>query len=100
MTIQVMARYTVNIHPNMPYVAMMESTPVMGVEMRKESVAPFDAPDFLMEVAKGMTPQEQPGTGMPKMEDFRTDFTSLEPKCFVTMLSGTNSCKRPANTSP
>ncbi len=39
--IDVIARYTVNIHPNIPYVAMMESTPVMGVDIRKESVAPL-----------------------------------------------------------
>jgi len=78
----------------------MESTPVMGVEIRKDRVAPLDAPDFLMEVAKGMTPQEHTGSGMPKMVDLNTDFTSEEPRCLVTILSGTNSCKMPANTRP
>jgi len=78
----------------------MESTPVMGVEMRKESVAPFDVPDFLMAVASGITPQEHTGSGMPKIVDLNTDFTSEEPRCLVTILSGTSSCKIPANTSP
>jgi len=78
----------------------MESTPVIGVEMRKESVAPFDAPDFLMEVAKGMTPQEHTGRGMPNTVDFTTEEMLSFPRCLVTMLSGTNSCKIPANSSP
>jgi hypothetical protein len=84
--IEVIARYKVNIQPNMPYVAIMESTPVIGVEIRKESVAPLDAPDFLMEVARGMTPHEHIGRGMPNNVDFKTDFTSEEPKCLVTMF--------------
>jgi hypothetical protein len=78
----------------------MESTPVMGVEMRKDRVAPLLAPDFLMDVAKGMTPQEHTGRGMPKIVDFKTEEMLLLPKCFVTMLSGTSSCRMPAKASP
>jgi hypothetical protein len=52
----------------------MESTPVIGVDMRNERVAPLLAPDFLMEVAKGMTPQEQTGRGIPNNTEL--------PKCF------------------
>jgi len=78
----------------------MESTPVMGVDMRNESVAPLLAPDFLMDVANGMTPQEQTGRGMPKMVDFTTEEMLSFPKCLVTMLSGTISCKIPAKRSP
>jgi hypothetical protein len=98
--IEVMALYMVNIQPKIPYVAMMESTPVMGVEMRKESVAPFEAPDFLMLVAKGMTPQEQTGKGIPKTVDFMTDQMFSFPKCLVTNVSGTSSCMIPAKMSP
>jgi len=90
----------VNIHPNTPYVAKIESTPVMGVEIRKERVAPLLAPLFLMLVAKGITPQEQTGRGMPKMVDFITDKILLSPRCLVTIVSGTISCKIPAKSSP
>ena len=68
--------------------------------MRKENVAPLDAPDYLMEVARGMTPQEQTGRGMPKMVDFITDEILSLPKCLVTILSGTSSCKTPAKSNP
>jgi len=64
--------------------------------MRNESVAP----DFLMEVAKGMTPQEQTGRGIPKIVDLSTDEMLSFPKCFVTILSGTSSCRNPAKRSP
>ena len=79
---------------------MIESTPVMGVEMRNESVAPLDAPDFLMLVAKGITPHEQTGRGIPKTVDFTTDQMFSFPKCLVTKVSGTNSCNTPAKMSP
>ena len=78
----------------------MESTPVIGVDMRKESVAPLLAPDFFMEVASGMTPHEQTGRGIPNMVDFMTEVILSFPKCFVTILSGTSSCKIPAKASP
>ena len=78
----------------------MESTPVIGVDMRNESVAPLLAPDFLIEVAKGMTPQEQTGRGMPKIVDLSTEVMLFFPKCLVTILSGTSSCKIPAKRSP
>lgn len=79
---------------------MMESTPVMGVEIRKESVAPLDAPDFLMLVAKGITPQEHTGKGIPKTVDLITDQMFSLPKCLVTKLSGISSCMTPANNNP
>ncbi len=78
----------------------MESTHVIGVEIRNESVAPLEAPDFLMDVASGITPQEQTGRGIPKTVDLTTDETLSFPKCLVTILSGTSSCKRPAKINP
>ena len=79
---------------------MMESTPVIGVEIKKERVAPLLAPDFLIEVARGMTPQEQTGRGMPNTVDLTTEEMLSLPKCLVTMLSGTSSCKTPAKSNP
>ena len=46
---------------------MMESTPVWGVAMRNEIVAPFDAPSLRKDIAVGITPQEQSGNGIPKI---------------------------------
>ncbi len=72
----------------------------MGVEIKKESVAPLLAPLFLMLVARGITPQEQTGKGIPKSVDLTTDQIFSFPRCFVTKLSGTNSCKIPAKSNP
>ena len=52
--------------PSSEKVAMMESTPVWGVAMRNETVAPFDAPSRRRDMAVGSTPQEQSGSGIPK----------------------------------
>ena len=46
-------------------VATMESTPVCGVAMRKETVAPLDAPSRRKDMAVGITPHEQSGNGIP-----------------------------------
>ena len=78
----------------------MESIPVIGVEIRKESVAPLEAPDFLIEVARGITPQEQTGRGIPKTVDLTTEVILSLPRCLVTMLSGTSSWSIPAKMSP
>jgi hypothetical protein len=53
-----------------------------------------------MEVARGITPQEQTGRGIPKIVDLITEEMLSFPKCLVTMLSGTSSCKIPAKASP
>lgn len=98
--IDVITLYIVNIHPNIPNVAKIESTPVIGVEMRKDSVAPLLAPLFFILLARGITPQEQTGRGIPKIVDFITEEILSFPRCFVTMESGTSSCKMPAKTSP
>jgi hypothetical protein len=47
-------------------VAMMESTPVCGVAIRKEVTAPGEAPSLRSDMAVGITPQEQRGMGMPR----------------------------------
>ena len=58
-------RIMANGSPRIEYVAMILSTPVSGVAMRKEAVAPLDAPCFLSDMAVGITPQEHNGSGIP-----------------------------------
>ena len=55
-----------NGSPMSEYVAMMESTPVCGVAMRNEATAPLLAPSRRSDIAVGITPQEQRGSGTPK----------------------------------
>jgi hypothetical protein len=43
----------------------MESTPVWGVEIRKETVEALDAPCLKKEIPVGITPQEHRGNGTP-----------------------------------
>ena len=52
---------------------MMESTPVCGVAMRNDIVAPFDAPSLRKDIAVGITPQEHNGNGMPNMAALSTE---------------------------
>jgi hypothetical protein len=52
-------------NPNTPYVAIIESTPVMGVVIKKLVTAPLEAPFLRKEVASGITPHEHSGKGMP-----------------------------------
>ena len=72
----------------------------MGVEIKNARVEPLLAPLFLILVAKGTTPQEQTGRGIPKTVAFITDSIELCPRCFETMVSGTSSCKIPAKIRP
>ena len=53
----------------------MESTPVSGVEIMKDNVAPFVAPLFLRDKAVGTTPQEHNGNGKPMIDALITDLT-------------------------
>ena len=57
----------------MALVIMMESTPDSGVAIRKDEVAPLEAPDFLRATAAGMTEQEHRGRGMPRMAAQKTE---------------------------
>jgi hypothetical protein len=59
---------------------MMESIPVCGVAIKKETVAPLDAPSFLKDMAVGITPQEHRGSGMPNRVAFRTLRNEFPPK--------------------
>ena len=61
--------------------------PVVGVETRKDMVAALEAPSFLKPAAKGITPQEQMGKGMPKTVAFHTGEKPPPPKCRLMNLS-------------
>ena len=58
----------------MPQVARILSTPVCGVEVKKEVAAPLLAPFSRRLAVTGMTPQEQRGMGPPKREAKAMDF--------------------------
>ena len=51
----------------------MLSTPVWGVELKKDIVAPRLAPIFRIEEATGITEQEQRGRGIPNNAALKTE---------------------------
>ncbi len=61
--------------------AKRESTPVVGVDMRKERTAPLLAPFLFRNSATGMTPQEQRGRGIPKRAAFITEAGLFTERC-------------------
>lgn len=62
------------------YVAMMESTPVCGVAIKKDRVAPLEAPSLRSDMAVGITPQEHSGRGIPKRDALKTERNDFSPK--------------------
>jgi hypothetical protein len=55
------------------YVRRIESTPLSGVDMRKDKQAPLFAPCFFIPATAGTTPQDQRGIGIPKRDAYKTD---------------------------
>ena len=78
----------------------MLSTPVWGVAMRKETTAPLLAPSRRRDMAVGMTPHEQRGSGTPKMAALMTERKVLPLKYFVYHPSGMKACMMPARRNP
>ena len=62
---------------------MMESTPVCGVAMRKDTTAPLEAPSFLSDMAVGITPHEHKGRGMPSRAALSTLRNDLRERYLV-----------------
>jgi len=60
--------------PSNEYVAAIESTPVWGVAIRNEVVAPREAPRRFSDTAVGNTPHEHNGNGIPNRAAFTTGF--------------------------
>ncbi len=81
-------------------VAPMESTPVSGVEMRNDVVAPLLAPERRSWVAVGMTEQEHSGTGTPMIAAVPTDLTSSPPRRRAIHWAGMQMARIPAMTKP
>jgi hypothetical protein len=81
-------------------VANMESTPVCGVAIRNDTVAPFDAPSLRIDAAVGITPHEHRGSGMPNMAAHITERKLLPDSLSAYILRGTNSCRIPAIRKP
>src|SRR5918996_3380470 len=78
----------------------MESTPVSGVETKKETVAPLVAPWRLSPSAVGSTPQEQSGNGAPITAPQSTDLTLPVPKKRSMVRAGTTTASTPASAKP
>ncbi len=74
----------------------MESTPVSGVEMRNEVVAPRLAPFCRIAAAVGSTEQEQSGRGIPQIDAVKTDFQLRLPNNATIFSEGTNVWIRPS----
>ena len=78
----------------------MLSTPVCGVEIRKEVAAAREAPLRRMAIAVGNTPHEQRGNGMPIAADFITDFSPVPDKWRANVRCGMKACMTPAIRKP
>ena len=78
----------------------MESTPVSGVEIRNETVAPLVAPWRRKPRAVGSTPQEQSGSGAPIADAQSTDLTLPVPKKRSRVRAGTMTASTPASAKP
>src|SRR3990167_2096980 len=82
------------------YVRKIESTPVSGVDIKNESVAPFEAPLLRNDIAVGKTPHEHNGNGMPKRAARNTDLNPGLPRCFTTFSLSKKICMNPAIKVP
>jgi len=65
-------RKMAKIGPRRLYVTKMLSTPVWGVDSRKETVDPLLAPCLCRDMPPGLRRQEHKGSGMPKSVAFST----------------------------
>lgn len=78
----------------------MESTPVWGVDIKNELVAPLEAPFLKNEMPVGITPHEHKGMGIPNNEAFNDDLKLAFPRYLSICFCGKYTFNNPANTSP
>lgn len=78
----------------------MESTPVSGVEMKNEAVAPLLAPLFRISAAAGITPQLHNGKGAPINAALNTLVLEDELRCLAMKVSGKKAFNKPAAAKP
>ena len=95
-----MGRIMAKGSPMSEKVAMMESTPVCGVAIRKEVTAPLEAPSLRMDIAVGITPQEHNGKGMPMSAALMTLEKDLLERYLWKYLPGMKVCMMPAMRKP
>jgi hypothetical protein len=86
--------------PRRLHVTRILSTPVWGVERRKEMAAGLLAPLLLSDMVTGMTPQEHSGSGTPNKDAFVTDARVGPPRCPFTHLAGMTTLRTPARRKP
>ncbi len=78
----------------------MLSTPVCGVDIKKEVVADLLAPFWYNDIATGITPHEHRGSGIPINEALIILMNLLPDKFLCMNASLTNACKNPAIIKP
>ena len=86
--------------PSNTYDTVIESTPVSGVDTKKEVVAALEAPARRKPTAAGITPHEHKGKGAPNNAALTTVFIPWPPSCFCIHAIGTNTFSNPASTKP
>ena len=86
--------------PRRLYVTRMLSTPVCGVDSRKETVDPLLAPCLCRDMETGITPQEHSGSGTPNRLAFSTGSMPRPPRCRSTICCETKTDSSPATKNP
>ena len=86
--------------PSNAYVAMTESTPVVGVDTRKLKTELLLAPSFFKDDARGITPQEHTGSGMPNKVAFIIDPNLDFPRWLSMNSRPRNVWTKPAKKRP
>jgi hypothetical protein len=84
----------------MAYDMAIEFIPDSGVEIKKDSTAPLDAPFFLNDMAVGITPHEHRGRGIPNKAAKSTDRKPGLPSCFAIRSLSINAWINPATKIP
>jgi hypothetical protein len=84
----------------MPAVRAIESTPVSGVLTRNDVVAPGEAPSLLRDIAAGITPQEQRGSGTPRRAALAELAAPGLPRCLEIRSLRRKTWRRPAMNRP
>jgi len=77
-----------------------ESSPVCGVDVRKDVTALFRAPRERKEREVGTTEQEHKGKGMPSSDALTSGNRVPSPRCRMTTARGRNSFRMPATKKP
>ena len=87
--------------PSKPYVTIILSMPVWGVENKKEVTAPLEAPCFLSEADTGITEHEHNGRGTPKIDALNIDKIPCRLPRFFSIISFEMKIdNKPANRNP